>query len=119
MLQYLLALEIMNEKPIDEVVADATSGKTFGHLCLRSCKKILAGIIRARSGLLAEARHALSAHERMLRLALNEAEALAWQTAYPHLLFPALATEKIQALADWNRHQQAIRQLEPLSALAA
>ena len=41
---------------------------------------------------------------------LGEAEALAWQTGYPHLFFPALATEKVQAAAGWNARQQFIRQ---------
>jgi hypothetical protein len=46
----------------------------------------------------------------MFRLALNEAEALAWQTGYPHLLFPALATEKIQAATEWSARQKLLRQ---------
>jgi len=33
--------------------------------------------------------------------ALNEAEAAAWQTMFPHLVFPALATEKVQAAIAW------------------
>jgi hypothetical protein len=55
----------------------------------------------------------------MLQLALNEAEALAWQSAYPHLVFPALAMEKVQEIADWNRHQRSVRRMDPLLALAA
>jgi hypothetical protein len=44
----------------------------------------------------------------MLRLALNEAEALAWQTLYPHLVFPDLAAEKVRGVAAWNSRQQLI-----------
>ncbi len=41
----------------------------------------------------------------LIRLALNEAEALAWQTEYPHLVFPALAEEKIAAIQQWHSRQ--------------
>lgn len=44
----------------------------------------------------------------LVRLALNEAEALAWQTAYPHLFFPLLAEEKIAQLQRWKSRQEAV-----------
>jgi hypothetical protein len=44
---------------------------------------------------------------------------LVWQTEYPHLVFPALAAEKVHAVADWNRHQRSVWQTDPLFALAA
>jgi hypothetical protein len=75
---------------------------------LRSCQKVLAQIWNVKDGLLAEGGDGLAGHERMLRLALNEAEALAWQTSYPHLVFPDLAAEKIQGLRDWVRHQRRV-----------
>jgi hypothetical protein len=109
----------MKIKAINETVAPRGPGKKFSQLCLSSCRKILAGIQRAKVGILAESAEALGAQERLLGLALNEAEALAWQTAYPHLVFPSLAAEKVQAVADWNRHQEALRQNPPLLALAA
>ena len=64
----------------------------------------------AKEAIFAESRGALDAQERMVRLALNEAEAVAWQTKYPHLVFPALATEKVQAVAAWNNHQRTVWQ---------
>jgi len=109
----------MRTKQKDEVRTDEATGATFGHLCLRSCRKILARIREAKAALFAELRKTLKPQEHRLRLALNEAEALAWLTAYPHLVFPALATEKVQAVVEWNRHQQAIRHVEPFLALAA
>jgi len=51
----------------------------------------------------------LKRHGQLVHLALNEAEALAWQTAYPHLLFPALAMEKVQAVAAWQTRQQSVQ----------
>ena len=49
-----------------------------------------------------------SRNNRLLTLALNEAEAIAWQAGYPELLFPVLATEKVEALAAWNVRQKAV-----------
>lgn len=92
---------------------------TLGKACVASCQKILAQINRTKAAIFAESRHALRAPERLLRLALNEAEAVAWQTAYPHLVFPTLATEKVQAVVAWNKTQQSMRRANPVPALAA
>ena len=46
---------------------------------------------------------------RLFRLALKEAEALAWQTGFPHLFFPALADEKARAAVAWQQRQRALR----------
>src|ERR1041384_5704987 len=48
-------------------------------------------------------------HGRLLRLALTEAEALAWPTEFPHLFFPALAREKAEATVSWHRRQRSVR----------
>jgi hypothetical protein len=63
----------------------------------------------AKEAVLAEWSSALRTQQHALRLALNEAEALAWETMYPHLVFPTLATEKVQAVAAWSDHQQRVR----------
>jgi hypothetical protein len=109
----------MKSKQPNEVRVEAGGGRAFSSICLRSCRKILAQIRKAKDAIFAEARGTLDTHDRMLQLALNEAEALAWQTEYPHLVFPALAAEKVHAVADWNRHQRSVLQTEPLFALAA
>jgi hypothetical protein len=95
---------------------NAGAGSALKTACVTSCKKILAQIGAAKANIFAESRAALNGQERILKLALNEAEALAWQTVYPHLLFPALATEKIQAVASWNQHQQSIRRTKLVTA---
>lgn len=82
--------------------------------CAACYQKVLSQINAAREAILIEARQALAAPERLLRLALHEAEALAWQTTYPHLVFPTLATEKIQAVATWNKQQQSIHRRSPV-----
>ncbi len=56
---------------------------------------------------------------RVFQLALNEAEALAWQSGYPHLFFPVLAWEKAATVAEWYLRQQTIRQREPAVSFAA
>ena len=81
-------------------------GSSPGKVCVESCQEILGQIGRAKDAIFAEARDTLKVQEQMLRLALNEAEALAWQTLYPHLVFPALAAEKVQGIAAWNHHQR-------------
>jgi hypothetical protein len=48
--------------------------------------------------------------DHLLRLALNEAEALAWQSGYPALVFPVLATEKAEAAVAYGKKQQCIQQ---------
>lgn len=56
---------------------------------------------------------------RLLRLALNEAEAFAWQSGFPELVFPILAQEKASKVASWHERQQSVRQARPLQAFAA
>jgi len=45
---------------------------------------------------------------RLIRLALNEAEALACQSGFPALIFPLLAIEKAQAVRAWSKRQSAM-----------
>jgi hypothetical protein len=85
---------------------DTGVGVAFSRACVNGCRKILAQIRNAREMLLAEARETLAGQEKLLRLAVNEAEALAWQTRYPQLLFPTLAVEKIRGVAAWNNRQR-------------
>jgi len=91
----------------------------FANQCVASCQKLMAQIKKAKDSIQAEYRDAVRAHEQLLRLALNEAEALAWQTPYPHLVFPTLAREKAQAVASWEAHQQSIRRDVPALRRAA
>ena len=52
----------------------------------------------------------LEREPRLLRQALNEAEAIAWQTGFPQLVFPSLALEKARAVAAWEYRQRTMRQ---------
>lgn len=80
----------------------------FTSFCLNYCRKLLTGIQEARVRLLRQFQLAFRGQEQLLRLALNEAEALAFLTDYPHLVFPTLAMEKVQGAATWKNRQQQI-----------
>jgi hypothetical protein len=82
---------------------------TFAGACLSSCRKLLAQIESAKASILAEFRERLEPHEHLLELAVNEAEALAWETGFPQLLFPTLAVEKARDVATWHTRQQFVR----------
>ena len=87
--------------------------------CVASCRKLVAQLDQIKNSILVDFRAMLGGQEQMLRLALNEAEALAWQTDYPHLVFPTLAMEKAQGLVAWNARQRSIRGATSMSAFAA
>jgi hypothetical protein len=73
---------------------------------LNTCKDVLAQIKNVKETILTEARNTFEAPEQLLRLALSEAEALAFQTRYPQLVFADLAEEKIQRTAAWSERQR-------------
>ena|SRR5258708_1862029 len=91
--------------------------QTITDRCVQSCKKLLASIEQAKNRILDE--FSMVAVRKDFQLAMNEAEALAWQTNYPHLFFPSLAMEKIQAVAAWQRRQQFMLQQHLTFAEAA
>src|SRR5205823_6639954 len=88
-------------------------------ICLASCRKVIGAFEKAKSAIVSEFRETLAGHQQLIRLALNEAEALAWQTDFPHLVFPTLATEKLQALANWEERQRSIQGAHSVHAFAA
>ncbi len=70
--------------------------------------KVAQWIETARERLAHEWQPRFSLSDRSLHLALGEAEALAWQTAFPHLVFPELAREKINKAIAWQRRQEEV-----------
>ena len=109
----------MNMKAIERNDETDGVGPSFKRICLASCRRLLAQIESAKNAILAEFRNQAGVRERMLRLALNEAEALAWQTEYPHLVFPTLATEKAEAVVAWQAREQSIQRTPLMTVLAA
>lgn len=93
--------------------------ETFTNRCLQSCKVLLAEIEQAKNMIVDDFHETLDTHGNLFRLALNEAEALAWQTEFPHLVYPALAMERVQAVVAWRRRQQSVRQPQLAFARAA
>jgi len=93
--------------------------RTMANACIASCQKLAAQIERTKQNLLAELQERFQVPEQLFRQALGEAEALAWQTGYPQLVFPTLAMEKVQAVAAWQRRQQALAHRRPLARLVA
>lgn len=91
----------------------------FKQACLKSCDKIIGRIKETKAAILAEAQGEAQASDLMLRLAVAEAEAIAWQTAVPHLIFPTLAMERVQAVSNWSERQRQVRRETPVLALAA
>lgn len=69
---------------------------------IASGQKLIMGIEEAKRNLAAV--YKFEVPERLFRVALDEAEALAWETEYPQLIFPALAEEKIEAISSWYSH---------------
>ena len=80
----------------------------FTSFCLDYCRKLFSEIQKTKRQLVGQFRNAFAGQEKLLRLALNEAEALAFLTDYPHLVFPTLAMEKVQGAADWRTQQREV-----------
>jgi hypothetical protein len=83
--------------------------KTVPDICITSGRRLVAGIDRAKRNLAAEFQNMLELPERLLQVALNEAEALAWETGFPQLVFPTLATEKVEAISAWYGHGEHLK----------
>lgn len=86
---------------------------TFASACLASCRKLLDRIAQVKQAVLDEFHDTVDAHNKMLRLAVNEAEALAWETDYPELVFPTLAQEKAAEVTSWQARQRELRNFSP------
>ena len=83
---------------------------------LPSCRELLRQMEKIKRALWLDFGRALEAQGHLLHLALNEAEALAWLTPFPHLMFPVLAEEKAAALKHWTARQRAVQRARALSA---
>lgn len=95
----------------------AVETRGFKAACAALAKNIASQIEAVKREVFEEFQSALGANDQLLRLALIEADALAQQTEYPHLLFPVLAAEKARNAARWQFHQQFL--LRSNDALAA
>lgn len=81
-------------------------------------RELAVQMTQIKNGLVREFGLALGGHNELLRSALNEAEALAWQTPFPHLVFPVLAQEKASAVNHWAARQRRVQRASREIALA-
>jgi hypothetical protein len=84
-----------------------------------SSRKLSRQLAEIKKSIVREFGTALGGQGRLLESALNEAEAVAWQTPYPHLIFPVLAQEKACAVSRWAAHQRSVRQASRQISLSA
>lgn len=77
--------------------------------CASSYHKVAALFASVRTTIMDQFQDLASEHQHTLQLVLNEAEALAWQTDYPELVFQDLAEEKARSFANWMDHQRTVR----------
>lgn len=95
------------------------TNSSFSARCVASCRKLLQQLQNVKEQVVDEFRDQVEEHQHLLRLAVNEAEALAWQTEFPQLLFADLATEKAHAVADWHARQQLLQRRTASALIAA
>ncbi len=81
-------------------------------LCERCYQGVLRRLAFIKADLERQFSRGLAGYEKLLKGAINEAEALAWQTPYPHLFFPMLAQEKAAAVQRWAAHQREVQARE-------
>ena len=68
------------------------------------CRQILHAVGQLRRGLRARYLGAGTPGAALLRRSLAEAEALAWETSFPHLFLPLLAEEKVRFAQGQSRY---------------
>ena len=81
-------------------------------------RDLMVQMTNIKNGLVREFGTSIGGHNALLRSALSEAEALAYQTAYPHLLFPLLAEEKASQINHWAARQRRVQRASREFALA-
>jgi hypothetical protein len=94
----LTTAQVANQKPKASSVSSP-----------ESCRKSQEQVRTLKESLLSQYGAALNGKEQILRSAITEAEALAWQTTYPHLVFPVLAEEKLIGARRWVWRQESVR----------
>jgi hypothetical protein len=101
-----LKLDYRSRRFTPTVCAGAIADRGHGLRVLRTAVEAEFSQLRDRNG-------------HLLRLTLNEAEALAAQTAFPNLVFPVLAEEKLSALKSWHQRQALLRSQESVLSFPA
>ena len=90
--------------------------RSVADICTDCYQKVLSQVAKTKDAIVAQFGDLVADHEHALQLALNEAEALAWQTPVPQLVFPDLAEEKAQGVVNWISRQRLVRSRSFLEA---
>ncbi len=101
------------------VTPELISLRRLQSACGYCYQRVLGRLADIRATVEREFSRRMGGYEQLLKSAVNEAEALAWQTPYPHLLFPVLAEEKATAAQQWTAHQRAVQARRPAKVLSA
>lgn len=94
------------------------TGTQITNACITSCRNLVKQIERVKSAIAREFSAVVAEQAHVMELAMNEAEALAWQSGVPQLVFPALAMEKARAVAKWHERQASMRRRHAPTTLA-
>jgi hypothetical protein len=86
--------------------ADPDDFRRLGAVGVICQQEVLGGLTALKSKVAREFGQRMAGYDQVLKAAVNEAEALAWQTPYPHLFFPLLAEEKAAKVRQWAAHQR-------------
>jgi hypothetical protein len=103
----------------NETLKDTGKESPARTVCFASCRKLNTQLTDVKQAVLDEFEDRFTGNSHMVEAAVNEAEAIAWQTPYPHLFFPLLAQEKATAATRWAARQQMIRETRAVRAFAA
>lgn len=82
---------------------------SFAQACLKSCRQFVVKLMSVKAAIIAEFQEKVGDQKHLVELAVNEAEALAWQTGFPQLVFPVLAEENARAVSSWQDRQKRLR----------
>jgi len=104
---------------VNAAPGDAGRPQGLGAICLHCYRQVLRRLGAVKVKIEREFGRVMTGYEQLLKAAVNEAEALAWQTSYPHLFFPTLAEEKATEAQQWVARQRAIREQALPRAFAA
>ena len=109
---------------MNKQITTARNGNSIGRrgkmaLTSSSGRELSRQVASVKQAMVREFGTAISGNGQLLNSALNEAEALAWQTPFPHLVFPILAEEKASAVSRWAARQRQVRWASREMSLAA
>jgi hypothetical protein len=108
----------LNKKAMNLGHSEINAAPKAAPVSFRVERELAVQVASIKHGLVREFGTAIGGNRDLLKSALNEAEAIAWQTPFPHLLFPVLAEEKASAVSRWAARQRSVRRASSVISLA-